>query len=136
MNIFNGLMGIKSRAEVSRNLAVSCLLLLTLAACIEDERVVLVKGGKLDSCPSKTLGEMAQGYMGSPSWEGNVSEDGQDFVNLRGDITFNGKPISAMMQFFVDIEGGTFHFNALEFNEIPQVNLLAIGLLNNMCREG
>ena len=101
------------------------------SSCSDDPTVYMVKNGKLESCPDKTLGEMVDGFMGSPYWSSATTEEGQKFVNIEGDITYDGKKIEALIQFFVNDE--TFKFNALEFNEIPQMNLMAMGLLQKMC---
>jgi uncharacterized protein YecT (DUF1311 family) len=53
------------------------------------------------------------------------------FVNVEGDITFQDKPVRAMVQFIV--EGESFSFSAFEMNGVPSANLIAIGLLNKMC---
>jgi len=106
-----------------------------LFGCSDSKEVQLVKGGNLQACPSKSVDEMVSGYMGSPSWDSGVAENGNKFVNIGGDITFQDKPVRALLQFTVDVDGGTFEFGALEFNEVPQNNFLAMGLLSNMCGE-
>ena len=98
----------------------------------EDSIVQQVKYAKLGSCPEKTVDEMAKGFMGSPSWSAGKSEDGNTFVNLEGDISFMEKKVSAVIQFIFN-DDDTFKFNALEFNEIPQNNLIASSLLEKMC---
>ena len=98
----------------------------------EDVIVQQVKYAKLGSCPEKTVDEMAKGFMGSPSWSSGKSEDGNTFVNLEGDISFMEKKVSAVIQFKFN-DDDTFQFNALEFNEIPQNNLIASSLLEKMC---
>ena len=57
----------------------------------------LVKNGKLDSCQNKTLGEMVDGFMGSPSWSSGVADNKQEFVNIKGRITVAGKEVDALM---------------------------------------
>ena len=98
----------------------------------EDLIVQQVKYAKLGSCPEKTLEEMAKGFMGSHSWSSGKSEDEMVFVDLKGDISYFEKNVSAVIQFNFNYDD-TFQFNALEFNEIPQNRLLATSLLNKMC---
>ena len=107
-----------------------------LFGCSDTKEVQLVKDGTLQMCPSKTVGEMVSGYMGSPSWDSGVAEDGQKFVNIGGDVTLHDKPVRAVLQFQVDVDAGTFQFNALELNEVPQMNLLGGALLKQMCGDG
>ena len=114
---------------------ITIFLVVFLFGCTDSQEVQLVKEGNLQMCPSKSVNEIVSGYMGSPSWDSGVAENGTKFVNIEGDITFHDKPVRALLQFVVDDANGTFEFGALEFNEIPQNNLLAMGLLSNMCGE-
>jgi len=107
--------------------------LFLLAGCGSDPAVDLVKNGNLDNCPQKTLGQMADSFMSSPSWESLVADDGLTYVNLEGGITYDGIPVTALIQFLVNEDTDRFELNALEFNNIPQNAFMGIGLLNNMC---
>jgi hypothetical protein len=107
-------------------------LLFLINACSETPEVLMIKGGKLGSCPSKTVEEMVDGFMGSPSWSSITGDDGSNYVNIIGDITFNEKPVRALIQYKLN-EDETFEFNALEFNDIPQNGLIAMGLQAKMC---
>ena len=104
---------------------------LSLSGCFDSREVELVRNGKLNSCPQATVGQVINGFMGSPKWASGKSADGQVFVNIEGDITFKDKPVRAMIQFFLD--GESFSFNAFEMNGVPSANLIAIGLLDKMC---
>ena len=110
---------------------------LVLSGCLPSSKEVqMVKNGKLDSCPSKTVDQMVSSFMGSPSWSSGVSAGEMHFVNIQGEITLHEKPVTALLQFSVDLNAGTFQYNALEFNEIGQNNFLAAGLLMKMCDAG
>lgn len=97
----------------------------------DSAEVKQVKSGVMQLCPSHTVDQMVKGFMGSPSWKSGKSADGKVFVNVAGDITFQDKPVRAMVQFIV--EGESFSFSAFEMNGVPSANLIAIGLLNKMC---
>lgn len=107
--------------------------LFLLAGCGSDTAVDLVKNGNMDNCPQKTLGQMANDYMDSPSWESIVADDGLTYVNLRGGITYDGIPVTTLVQFLVNEKTERFEINAMEINNLPQNLFMAIGLLNNMC---
>ena len=89
---------------------------------------------KLDDylCPQMTLQEMAEGFMGSPSWSSIKADDGGSYVNLKGDITFHEKPVTALIQFKLN-QDDTFEFQAFEINDVPQNMLIANALLTKMC---
>jgi hypothetical protein len=110
---------------------------LVLSGCLDSSKEVqMVKTGNLDLCPSKTVDQMVSGFMGSPSWSSGVSAEEMRFVNIQGEITLHDKPVTALLQFSVDLNAGTFEYNALEFNKIGQNNFMAIGLLKKMCGVG
>lgn len=90
-----------------------------------------VKKGKLLHFNNKTIEEAIDGFFDSPSWESGTSNDGKSYVNVRGKIMYMNKEIDAEMQFRMN-ENKTFEINALEFNGIPQNNLMIIGLLSKM----
>ena len=116
-----------------------CLLVLifsslVLSGCFPSSKEVqMVKSGTLEMCPSKTVDEMVSGFMGSPSWSSGVSAEQSYFVNIQGKITLHDKPVTAVLQFMVDLDAGTFAYNALELNEIAQNNFMAAALLKKMC---
>lgn len=97
----------------------------------DSSEIKMVKSGVLQLCPSHTVEQMVNGFMGSPSWDSGKSDDGKTFVNIDGDITFHDKPVRAMVQFTID--GNNFAFNAFEMNGVPSENIIAIGLLHKMC---
>ena len=99
----------------------------------DSELVSMVQNGKLQWCPNSTLKQMADGFMASPSWESGKLESGQEFVNIRGGITYLQKPVDAAVQFFVDRKAGTLAFQAFELNGIPQNRLIQRELIQKMC---
>lgn len=104
---------------------------LFLFSCGGDSKEVKsVKGGRLNGHPEKPLGEAIDGFMGSPKWETIEAEDGNIYVNIKGNILFQEKEIEALIQYKVN--GDTFELSALEFNEIPQNMFMYYGLINKM----
>ena len=102
-----------------------------ISPIFDSAEVKMVKNGTLYSCPNYTVEQLVNGYMGNPSWSSGTSTDGIVFVNIEGDITYMDKEVRALMQF--EVKNETFEFRAIEINNVPVMNLLAIGLLNNMC---
>ncbi|SOE79968.1 hypothetical protein SAMN05720781_3128 [Fibrobacter sp. UWT3] len=78
-------------------------LALAFVACDSSE-VLMVKGGTLQSCPDKTVEQMVNGYMGNPEWRSLVGEDGNDYVNVVGEISYNNQPTKAEIQFRLNKE--------------------------------
>lgn len=113
--------------------ALALAVALGLTGCGDSDEVAMVKQGHLAMCPAHTVEQMVDGFFGSPDWESGTAENGQDFVNVSGDITLHDKPVRAVVQFSVDKKAGTFGFNALETNDVPQPDFLALALLAKMC---
>ncbi len=99
----------------------------------DTELVSMVQSGKMEWCPNYTVKQMADAFMASPQWESGKTESGQEFVNIRGGITYLQKPVDAAAQFFVDRKAGTLAFEAFELNGIPQNRLIQRELIQKMC---
>jgi hypothetical protein len=116
--------------KLARAIPVLCTALL-LGGCLDSKEVEMVKGGTLQMCPGRTVEQMVNGFMGSPSWKSDKTDGGQKFVNVEGDITYQDAPVRALLQF--TIEGDQFQFQAFEMNGVPSPNIVAAGLMQKMC---
>lgn len=116
------------------SLKITILSALTLAfiACDSSE-VHMVKGGTLQSCPDKTVEQMVNGYMGNPEWHSLVAEDGNDYVNVVGEISYDNQPTKAEIQFRLNKEKSSFQFQAWELGGKPAPDIVAAVLLEKMC---
>lgn len=85
-----------------------------------DKYILMVKNGTLEAYPQKTVGEAFDNYLANAVWESGKSEGGQRFVNVRGEILYDGNNAEIIVQFFVDENNGLFMYNACEINGIPQ----------------
>ena len=106
-----------------------------LFGCSGSDTIRYVKDGSLDDCPDVTLGQMADSYMDQPYWESFEADDGLDYVNLIGGVTYNGMPVEAIIQFRVYENTGRFEYYALEVDGQSMNNYMAYSLLDEMCTE-
>ena len=97
----------------------------------DSANVLSVKDANLSSCPSATLGEMADAFMSNPSWRDFPSTSGSTVVELSGEITYDGYPADAIIQF--DLSGGSFEAVYLGINSVDQNLLVLSALLTKMC---
>ncbi len=104
-----------------------------ITGCSDTKEVGTIKQSKLEMCPTATVEEMVNGFMGDPSWESDITENDIKFVNISGDITYADKPVRAVLQFFFSKDGTSFEYNAFEINEVPQNQFIAGALLEKMC---
>ena len=97
----------------------------------ESSNVLSVKDASLSSCPSATLGQMADAFMTNPSWRDFPSTSGGTVVELTGEISYDGFPADALIQF--DLSGGSFEAVYLGINNVDQSMLMLSSLLTKMC---
>jgi hypothetical protein len=97
----------------------------------ESANVLSVKDASLGSCPSATLGQMADAFMTNPSWRDFPSTTGSTVVELTGEISYDGLPAEALIQF--DLSGGSFEAVYLGINNVDQSRLVLSALLTKMC---
>jgi hypothetical protein len=90
-----------------------------------------VKDASLSSCPLATLGQMADAFMTNPSWSDFPSTSGGTVVELKGEISYDGYPAEALIQF--DLSGGSFEAVYLGINGVDQNRLVLSALLTKMC---
>jgi hypothetical protein len=96
----------------------------------ESADVSLVKNGQLDGIPEVTVGQLVDNFLGGSRWSTDKGPGGQRIVNVKGQMTFMGKPVQAAVQFIV--QGKRFELHAFEMNGIPQNNLVKATLFNKM----
>ncbi|MCX6131595.1 MAG: hypothetical protein NTX25_21360 [Proteobacteria bacterium] len=97
----------------------------------DSANVSSVKDASLSSCPSATLGEMADAFMTNPSWRDFPSTTGGTVVELTGEISYDGLPADTLIQF--DLSGGSFEAVYLGINDVDQNRLVLSALLTKMC---
>ncbi len=101
----------------------------------EDIRVQIVKSGSFHQCPGITVEQMVNGYMAAPSWRAFSSDDGENVVNIKGDIgvSYSDKVARVLMQFLVDKKQNSFELHYFEVNGEGKAHLLATELIVAMC---
>lgn len=97
----------------------------------DSANVSAVKNGTVGACPSATLGEMADAFMSSPSWEEFTSTSGNTVVQLTGDISYDGYPAEAILQWTVS--GSTFDTEYFGIDGVGQSLITVSALYSNMC---
>ena len=112
----------------------SLSILLTFITSCGQSPVDMVKDGVLDTCPTKTIGEMVSSelIMNSPSWESFESDDGMTYVNLEGLVQYEVAS-NVLLQFIIKKDKSGFVYNAMEIDGEPQEEYVADILLATMC---
>jgi len=105
-----------------------------ITSCSGDsDAVQMVKSGNLQMCPQKTVEQAVDGFFGSPKWESLTADDGNEYVNITGGMTYAGKDVEGSLQFVIAKTNESFGYQAFEINEIPQSDYIATELLTKMC---
>ena len=112
----------------------SLSILLTFITSCGQSPVDMVKDGVLDTCPTKTIGEMVSSelIMNSPSWESFEADDGMTYVNLEGLVEYEVVS-NVLVQFIIKKDKSGFVYNAMEIDGEPQEEWVADILLATMC---
>ena len=125
--------------------------LLDLLQGENDEHIIGVKGGTNSAYPGVTYGEAFEKFFSRPSWKYFVGtqegpdEDGDgkpdytvenvDVVEFTGNCLYSDVEVTALIQFVLDNEAGTFQPVYLSFNEVPQNMLMLAGLMDTVFSE-
>lgn len=94
-----------------------------------NEFLQAVKSGSLEQYPNVVLEEAFSGFFSSPNWKYFLAETGEHVVEFTGRCTYAEKEVKAKLQFVVEDESKRFDLQALEFNEVPQNNLIKGALI-------
>ncbi|EJL46586.1 hypothetical protein PMI08_01081 [Brevibacillus sp. CF112] len=95
----------------------------------QQKYVDIVREGTFAARPNQKIGEAFDKFFGSPKWSAFDSDTGQKIVEFTGDMTYQGQPVKARMQFVVNPETNSFEIHTIGFNEIPQNKFMQAALL-------
>src|SRR5574340_506044 len=95
--------------------------------------IPLVKSSYLDNCKQRTVAEEINAFLASPRWEAGADNDGRDFVNISGVVTYQGRPTPAVFQFLIDKDRRGFKYHAFTINGVAQSIYVAAWTLTQMC---
>ena len=96
------------------------------------QTVSAVKNGYLTEYTQKTLGEAVDGFIGNAKWTSITGTDGNKYVNIKGNITYDGEPAEIILQYKVNVSTGYFEINAIEINGQSQSMLTYMQLIMEM----
>lgn len=95
--------------------------------------IPLVKNSYLDNCKQRTVEQEVNAFLAAPRWEAGADAAGRDFVNIRGVVTYQGRPTAAVFQFLIDKDKRGFKYQAFTINGVPQTIYVAALTLMEMC---
>ncbi len=96
---------------------------------VEDSHITFVKNGTPTAYPNITYDEAFSNFFSNRQWEYFVSTDGKDVVEFHGNCLYRDVEVEACIQFVLDMDEGTFEFEYLAFNDIPQSEIIKYALI-------
>ena len=99
---------------------------------IKDLYVEYVKTGSPEAYPDKTYGEAFDMFFANPQWLYFESDKGSDIVQFEGDCEYRDVEVHATIQFVIDIDNNSFNFEYLDFNGVPQTELIKYALITKV----
>ncbi|MNN23337.1 hypothetical protein D3C81_1367320 [compost metagenome] len=105
-----------------------------ITGIVDPSAVDLVKDGTMNSYPNKTVSQMVDNYFLNPKWEAFVGSDRNTYINVMGEITYQGKNTNVLVQYKLNNDS-SFEFYSLEFNGVPQDMITYTTLMNSMYTE-
>jgi hypothetical protein len=93
--------------------------------------IASVKGGYLESYPSKSIGSAINDFVRNPRWDTGLTDDGSRIVNVKGKVSYMNKPTEILIQFVLH-EDDSFEIYTMELNDIPINRFEQMGFLEAM----
>jgi hypothetical protein len=92
-----------------------------------------IKKGHFDACKKYNVETLVNSFFANPKWESFVSSDDNNYhLNATGQITYDNKPVNALIQFQINNDD-SWQINSFEINGEPQNDDTIIELINEMC---
>lgn len=111
--------------------SIFCLIISVFCISCTQSNVDLVKSGNFDTCPTENIQSMVEGLWENPVWTDFKGEDGKDYVDLTGILSYDGKNERCLLQFL--ISGEEFSVNVFQINGVTQSEEVIVSLLEIMC---
>jgi hypothetical protein len=114
---------------------ISLIFLIILFTGCKESMEDKIKSGYFNDCQIADVETLINSFFSNPKWESFISPDDNLFhLNIEGQITFNGKPAEALVQFQMD-KNDSWFINAFEINSQSQADIMISSLISKMCEE-
>tara|TARA_Y100001978_G_C23678873_1_gene427930 strand:- start:576 stop:1658 length:1083 start_codon:yes stop_codon:yes gene_type:complete len=98
-----------------------------------DKRIQNVKNGTMNFCDNVTVDTLVNNYIANPSWYAFKADDGEDYVNIEGQIYYYEELVDILLQYKIDIKNGLFEVYAFTIEGKPQTINMIDNLIESMC---
>ena len=98
-----------------------------------DSRIQYVKTGTMDFCDNVDVNTLVNSYIANPNWYAFKADDGEDYVNIEGQIYYFEELVDILLQYQIDVSNGVFEVYAFTINNEPQTIEMIDSLIESMC---
>ena len=98
-----------------------------------DSRIQYVKTGTMDFCDNVDVNTLVNSYIANPNWYAFKAEDGEDYVNIEGQIYYFEELVDILLQYQIDVRNGVFEVYAFTIDNKPQTIEMIDSLIESMC---
>ena len=98
-----------------------------------DSRIQYVKTGTMDFCNDVDVNTLVNSYIANPNWYAFKSDDGEDYVNVEGQLYYFEELVDILLQYKIDERNGVFEIYAFTINNKPQTLEMIDLLIESMC---
>ena len=98
-----------------------------------DSRIQYVKTGTMDFCDNVDVNTLVNSYIANPNWYAFKSDDGEDYVNIEGQIYYFEELVDILLQYQIDVKNGVFEVYAFTIDNKPQTTEMIDSLIESMC---
>ena len=98
-----------------------------------DSRIQYVKTGTMDFCDNVDVNTLVNSYIANPNWYAFKADDGEDYVNIEGQIYYFEELVDILLQYQIDVKNGVFEVYAFTIDNEPQTIEMIDSLIESMC---
>lgn len=99
----------------------------------KDNRYVLgIKNSYYNESNKSTYGDAFANFFSSPTWKYFEASNAEKVVEFTGFCMYHEVKVKASLQFIISKDGKTFKVGALNFNDVPQSQLITAGLMEKI----
>ena len=98
-----------------------------------DSRIQFVKTGTMDFCDNFNVNTLVNSYIANPNWYAFKAGDGEDYVNIEGQIYYFEELVDILLQYKIDKRNGVFEVYAFTIDDKPQTIEMIDSLMESMC---
>ena len=104
-----------------------------LSSTVTSDEIQIVKSGEFAQHPGLPVGEVVDNFLENEKWSSTADEDGNHFVIVAGEMSYDGDPAIVLLTFQLDGESFTLH--SVDLDGQPQDDAFADQLFAVMYRE-